>query len=236
MNRAGSGDRSDKKRIRNHVCHRNQRKPAKTREYRNAFRTLPQGSGIGGCNRPNLSTCTIWSIPGAPDCFACKTLGGKSYGRCAVKDGLTPLLKKIEQDADAIILGSPIYFGTDTGMMRSFLERLMFPYLTYTLPHGTLFPRKILTGFIYTMNIPENLVKEYGYTLHFATNENVLAGLFGHSEHLCAYDTYQFKDYSKVLCTMFDAKKKAERKKTVFPRDCKKAFLMGVRFAQKNPV
>ena len=40
-------------------------------------------------------------------------------------------------------------------MMRSFLERLMFPYLTYTLPHGTLFPRKILTGFIYTMNIPE---------------------------------------------------------------------------------
>ncbi|MGD0535246.1 MAG: flavodoxin family protein [Methanoregula sp.] len=173
---------------------------------------------------------------GCTSCFACKTLGGKSYGRCAVKDGLTPLLKKIEQDADAIILGSPIYFGTDTGMMRSFLERLMFPYLTYTLPHGTLFPRKILTGFIYTMNIPENMVKEYGYTLHFATNENVLAGLFGHSEHLCAYDTYQFKDYSKVLCTMFDAKKKAERKKTVFPKDCKKAFLMGVRFAQKNPV
>ena len=171
---------------------------------------------------------------GCTSCFACKTLSGKSYGRCAVKDGLTPLLGRIEQDADAIILGSPIYFGTDTGMMRSFLERLMFPYLTYTLPHGTLFPRKIPTGFIYTMNIPENLVKEYGYTLHFATNENVLSSLFGYSEHLCAYDTYQFKDYSKVLCTMFDAKKKAERKKTVFPKDCKKAFLMGVRFARKN--
>ena len=71
---------------------------------------------------------------GCTSCFACKTLGGKSYGRCAVKDGLTPLLKKIEKDADAIILGSPIYFGTDTGMMRSFLERLIFPYLTYTLP------------------------------------------------------------------------------------------------------
>jgi multimeric flavodoxin WrbA len=171
---------------------------------------------------------------GCTSCFACKTLGGKSYGRCAVKDGITPLLERIEQDADAIILGSPIYFGTDTGMMRSFLERLMFPYLTYTLPHGTLFPRKIPTGFIYTMNIPENLVKEYGYNLHFATNENVLSSLFGYSEHLCAYDTYQFKDYSKVLCTMFDAKKKAERKKTVFPEDCKKAFDMGVRLARKN--
>jgi multimeric flavodoxin WrbA len=171
---------------------------------------------------------------GCTSCFACKMLGGKSYGRCAVKDGITPLLKKIETDADAIILGSPIYFGTDSGMMRSFLERLMFPYLTYTLPHGTLFPRKIPAGFIYTMNIPENMVKEYGYTLHFATNENVLAGLFGHSEHLCSYDTYQFRDYSKVLCTMFDAKKKAERKKTVFPKDCKKAFDMGVRLARKN--
>ena len=77
-------------------------------------------------------------------------------------------------------------------------------------------------------------MKEYGYNLHFATNENVLSSLFGHSEHLCAYDTYQFTDYSKVLCTMFDEKKKAERKKTVFPKDCKKAFLMGVRFARKN--
>jgi multimeric flavodoxin WrbA len=171
---------------------------------------------------------------GCTSCFACKTLGGKSYGRCAVKDGITPLLEKIEKDADAIILGSPIYFGTDTGMMRSFLERLMFPYLTYTLPHDTLFPRKIPTGFIYTMNIPENMVKEYGYTLRFATNENVLSSLFGYSEHLCAYDTYQFKDYSKVLCTMFDAKKKAERKKTVFPEDCKKAYGMGVRLARKN--
>ena len=26
---------------------------------------------------------------GCVSCFACKKLGGKSYGRCAVKDGLT---------------------------------------------------------------------------------------------------------------------------------------------------
>ena len=34
--------------------------------------------------------------------FACKTRGGKSYGRCAVKDDLTPVFRKIEK-ADAII-------------------------------------------------------------------------------------------------------------------------------------
>ncbi|MCX6674369.1 MAG: NAD(P)H-dependent oxidoreductase [Methanothrix sp.] len=29
------------------------------------------------------------------------------------------------RDAEALILGSPIYFGTVTGMMRCFMERLM---------------------------------------------------------------------------------------------------------------
>jgi multimeric flavodoxin WrbA len=169
---------------------------------------------------------------GCISCFACKTLGGKSYGRCAVKDDLTPFLEKIEKEADAIILGSPIYLGSDTGMMRSFLERLIFPYITYTPEHGSLFPRKIPAGFIYTMNVSEEQAKEYGFSHHFAMNSFAIEMLFGSSEYLCAYDTYQFKDYSKVLCTLFDEKKKAERKKTVFPQDCKKAFDLGVRMAK----
>ena len=63
---------------------------------------------------------------GCISCFACKKKTGRSYGKCAVRDGLTPLLRKVTQ-ADVIILGSPIYFGTVTGEMRSFLERLFFP-------------------------------------------------------------------------------------------------------------
>ncbi|MDK2975417.1 MAG: hypothetical protein PWP08_1788 [Methanofollis sp.] len=31
---------------------------------------------------------------GCTSCFACKIKGGKSYGKCAVRDGLTPVLKK----------------------------------------------------------------------------------------------------------------------------------------------
>jgi multimeric flavodoxin WrbA len=71
-----------------------------------------------------------------------------------VKDGLSPLLKKIETEADAIILGSPIYFGSITGEMRSFMERLLFAPLVYTKPPQSIFPRKIRTGIIYTMNVP----------------------------------------------------------------------------------
>ena len=90
------------------------------------------------------------NFKGCISCFACKTKGGKSYGKCAVQDDLTPVLKKVEE-ADALILGSPIYFGVVTGEMRSFMERLLFPYRPYVPPSDprqTLFPRKINTGFI----------------------------------------------------------------------------------------
>lgn len=32
---------------------------------------------------------------GCKSCFACKTIGGKSYGKCIMKDGLTRVLEKI---------------------------------------------------------------------------------------------------------------------------------------------
>lgn len=126
---------------------------------------------------------------GCISCFSCKTIGGESYGRCAVKDDLTDIFEGIIK-SDAIILGSPIYFGTVSGEMRSFMERLMFPNLTYTNPTRTLFPKKIKTGFIYTMNITEEQLKEFGYTGHIDINQRTLKTLFGSSESLFSFDTY----------------------------------------------
>jgi multimeric flavodoxin WrbA len=167
---------------------------------------------------------------GCKSCFSCKTKGSRSYGKCAVKDDLTPILERIEE-ADAVILGSPIYLGTVTGEMRSLMERLLFPYLTYTEPIQSLFKKKIHSAFIYTMNIAEEQIEEYGYATQFNANENYLNLIFGESESLFGYDTYQFRDYSKVVADRFDEKKKAKRRKEVFPEDCKKAFEMGARFA-----
>jgi multimeric flavodoxin WrbA len=171
---------------------------------------------------------------GCKSCFACKTKGGQSYGKCAVKDDLAPILKKVEE-ADVIILGSPIYYGTVSGEMKSFMERLMFPYMTYTYPPRSLFPRKIHTGFIYTMNATEEQMKkeEYGFAQHLRINEMLLKMIFGASESFCSFDTYQFEDYSKVVSDRFDPEKKAKRRKEVFPMDCQKAFEMGERFAKK---
>ena len=167
---------------------------------------------------------------GCQSCFACKMTGGKSHGRCAVRDDLTPILEKVKE-ADAIILGSPIYFGTVSGEMKSFLERLAFPYWTYTDPPQSLYPRRIQTGWIYTMNITEAQMHEVGYGIHFGVNERVLRIVFGASESMRSCDTYQFEDYSKVVMTRFDPQKKAKRRAEVFPTDCRKAFEMGVRFA-----
>ncbi|MCX5799113.1 MAG: flavodoxin family protein, partial [Proteobacteria bacterium] len=51
---------------------------------------------------------------------------------------------------------------------------------------------------------------------------------------LLSFDTYQFKDYSKVVAGRFDPEKKAKRRKEIFPKDCEKAFDMGARFAKRN--
>lgn len=167
---------------------------------------------------------------GCKSCFACKTRGGSSYGKCVLNDDLSPVLEKIAA-ADALVIGSPIYFGTVTGETRSFLERLLFPYLTYTVPYGTLFPKKIRTGFIYTMNVPEQLSKEHGYEQIFNTNERYMQMLLGSAESLCAFDTCQVDDYSKVVIESFDPAHKARRRTEILPLECNRAFELGRRLA-----
>ena len=102
---------------------------------------------------------------GCLSCFSCKKKGRQSYGKCAARDDLTPILKKVEE-TDAFILGSPIYFGTVSGEMRSFMERLIVSLSHVYLSSPLSFPKKINTGFIYTMNVPRNWMKNLGYDKH----------------------------------------------------------------------
>ena len=172
---------------------------------------------------------------GCTSCFACKTRSGKSYGCCAMKDGLTPLLEKIAT-ADALVIGSPVYFGSVTGETRSFMERLLFPYLTYTVPYGTLFPRKLATAFIYTMNVPEERSREFGYEYFIKANERYGQMLLGSAESLCAFDTCQVDDYSKMVIESFDPVHKAKRRAEALPLDCQRAFELGRRLAGAETV
>ncbi|HBF39888.1 MAG TPA: flavodoxin [Firmicutes bacterium] len=171
---------------------------------------------------------------GCISCFACKRIGGESYGRCAVKDDLTLVFSKIEE-AGAVILGTPIYLGAVTGEMKSFIERLIFPYLVYDKNHSTLFKKKMPTGFIYTMGVNEDRMKMMGYDKPSGINEMLMKNIFGGtSESLFVNDTYQFDDYSKYVSTSFSQEEKAKRRKEAFPNDCKKAFDMGVRLVHEG--
>jgi multimeric flavodoxin WrbA len=169
---------------------------------------------------------------GCISCFACKTRGGKSYGTCGFSDGLAPILQKITT-ADALVIGSPIYFGSVSGETRSFLERLLFPYLTYTVPYASIAPKKIATAFIYSMNVKEEQSKEFGYEYLFNSHERYLRMIFGSSELLCCYDTCQFDDYGKVLVESFDPAHKKQRQREIFPQDCQRAYELGARLAGK---
>ena len=124
-----------------------------------------------------------------------------------------------------------IYFGTQTGEMRSFMERLLFAPLVYSEPPRSAFPRKIRAGVIYTMNAPEEASVALGYGALFRSAEASLRRIFGEAETFCCYDTYQFPDYSKVVMERMDPAKKSERREKVFPDDCRKTFEFGCRIA-----
>ena len=172
------------------------------------------------------------NFSGCRSCFACKKLANPSPG-CVLKDDLSETLQELLH-ADGIIMGSPIYFGAETGLYRNFLERLFFPMLRYTNPPSSRAEKKIDFGFIYTMNVPENLMDEYGYNAYLQSQSQT-PGLIFNSQNiytLYACDTHQFDDYSKYECTLFDAGHKAQMRKTQFVVDLAKAFEMGRKLAE----
>jgi len=167
---------------------------------------------------------------GCISCFSCKRLDGKSYGRCAVEDGLTPLLEQAAA-ADVLVLGSPIYFGAESGMMRSFLERLLFPFAVYAPGYPSLYTGKVLAAFIWTMNITEEALASNSQAKLMERTAASVARLLGNCETQAVCDTYQFEDYSKYMSTIWDPEAKARRRKEVFPNELKQAFDLGARLA-----
>jgi len=169
---------------------------------------------------------------GCTSCFACKMAGNPTRGRCVMKDGLAPVLDRIVDGVDVLVLGSPVYFGNVTGQMRCFMERLLFAPLVYSKDYMTVFPRRLPTAFIHTMNVTEEQAVEFGYDRHFTSTKAVLERILGGpSAILTCTDTLQFEDYSCMIADRFDPEAKAARHRDVFPLDCKRAFDLGVQLA-----
>ena len=159
---------------------------------------------------------------GCRSCFACKRIGGKSFGRCAVRDDLTDILNRI-LEADAVIISAPVYFGDVPGMVRNLFERLWFPGLMYRRDGACAYDKKVKVGLIYTMNCPD----EHFYDSLIAGHKGTFERFFGETKVVCATETLQFDNYDLYVGDMFDVPRRQEKHEKVFPEDCRRAFQMG---------
>ena len=207
------------------------------RRNQNTYKLLlsaMQGAKDGGaeCELINLYD---YKFTGCKSCFACKLKNNKTNGLCAIQDDLRPILEKAYA-ADVLIIGSPVYFSYPTGQVRNFIERLLFPILKYCIDeNGKIMkvPHKpVKTAIIYTMNCPENLMKEINYQTILGATADSLHEIFGNCEVLYSCDTVQFNDYSRYEASLFDENAKLEHRAKQFPIDLNKAYDLGNNFVK----
>jgi multimeric flavodoxin WrbA len=182
------------------------RQPAKNQNNKERSK-MSKVIAINGSPRKNANTSTLLqkSLEGAASmgadtelihlidlhfqgcisCFACKRKGTKFIGSCALQDDLTPVLEKVMQ-SDAVILGSPIYLGDVTSLMRAFIERFGFMNISYNNKAHKNFTGKINAAFFYTMNVPKPISLLFNYIYMFNTGR--LKNLNGKVEQLICTD------------------------------------------------
>ena len=163
---------------------------------------------------------------GCMSCMACK-VKGKASNVCKFKDALTPVLEEIAE-ADGLVLGSPIYFGDVTGQMRTFLERLAFPWLSYN-DYSMTAPKRMPVVLMETMNGLPDRNNSQGY----GSMEYCIQTALGEPEHLVAYNTYQVKNYERFELASFSEEAKRQWRDVHWEQDLQKAFEAGKQMAEK---
>jgi len=199
--------------------------PRKTKNTASMLKSLCKGAASSGAQTQLVHLYGL-KYTGCVSCFKCKLVGGNSYGRCAVRDELTPVLQAAHE-AEVVVLGSPVYFFCESGMMRSFMERFMYQYYLYTTQKPPLSPRKKAVALVYTMNIKEQEIAIRGMNHHIAASRMFMERIFGVCELFMCPDTKQMDDYSKYEMDVFDTSAKDKRHAEIFPRELQRAFDFG---------
>lgn len=164
---------------------------------------------------------------GCMSCMACK-VKGRASNVCKFKDALTPLLEEIAH-ADGLVLASPIYFGDVTGQMRTFLERLAFPWLSYN-DYSMTAPKKMSVLLIETMNGTPERNNSQGY----GSMEYCITAALGEPEHLIAYNTCQVKNYDRFELAGFSEEAKRQWRDEHWEVDLHKAYEAGRNMAENE--
>ena len=137
-----------------------------------------------------------------------------------------PVLEKAAQ-ADILVLGSPIFLMDISAQMKAFLERLIFPFANYEAGYKTIAPKRCNVATIYTMNVPEEMFPE----AVIANIESFIGHVFHQPDRICAFNTYQFSDYSKYVVEVFNEESKRKYRDDMFPVELESAFNLGMKMA-----
>lgn len=179
--------------------------------------------GVKSVNEPiEVKTYRLYDLEykGCMSCMACK-VKGKASNICKFKDPLTPILEEIAQ-ADGLVLGSPIYFGDVTGQMRTFLERLCFPWLSYN-DFSMTAPKRMPVVLIETMNGTPESNNDNG----FGSMGYCLSAALGEPERIIAYNTCQVRNYDRFELAAYSESAKREWRDAHWADDLQKAFDAG---------
>lgn len=208
--------------------------PRKNKNTANMLQSAMRGAEAAGAETELVQLYDI-DFKGCKSCFACKLKNSKCNGICALKDDLRPVLERARQ-ADILVLGSPVYYSYPTGVIRAFMERLCFPVGTYMYENGKhicLRDKVIPTAIIFTMNCPEDYMKQINYPILLEENTKVMADIFGYSETLYVCNTYQFNDYSRYDFNLFSEEDKRKYRDEHYDLDLKNAYELGIRLVEK---
>ena len=165
---------------------------------------------------------------GCMSCLACK-VKGKATNVCKLRDSLTHVIEEITQ-ADGLEMGSPIYFSEVTAQLRAFLERLVFPWLSYN-DYSLTAPKRIPVILTYTMNA--NTEQAQGVYQSMGIIESSLTRAMGDVEHVDAHNTYQVKNYDRYELAGFSEEAKRQYRDENWENDLQRAHDAGRRMAEK---
>ncbi|MBR1514504.1 MAG: flavodoxin family protein [Bacteroidales bacterium] len=211
--------------------------PRKDKNTATLLKEAQRGAEAAGAEVQYINLVEL-NYKGCYSCMACKRKGNQCGGLCAIKDELRPVLEKIIE-ADALVVGSPIYWHNTTGMLRNFIERLFFPILSYNNAdeYGTIknLDKKLQVGLIYTMNVTPKYYELFNYHTILEPVRRQMEAFFGHCEQLNAYCTWQFyPDYAKYDASAVNLEEKQWYRDNQWPKDKEAAFAMGQRLIEKN--
>ena len=142
-------------------------------------------------NGANVEFINLYSydFEGCMSCFACHLKKNIENPLCFWRDDLKEILKTCLR-ADAIVLGTPIYYGSISSYAQAFLERLLFAADTYLIDDDgnrvSKIKKEIKTAMIYTMNVPKEMDYFNGED-QLAIMRGYLTSIFGECESLYAY-------------------------------------------------